>query len=29
VGNSDLFWYISSAFCLVLGTLYAVGVYLI
>lgn len=29
VGNSDLFWYISSAFCLVLGSLYAVGVYLI
>lgn len=29
VGNSDLFWYISSAFCLVLGTLYAAGVYLI
>ncbi|MBI1449270.1 hypothetical protein [Acinetobacter sp. AC1-2] len=29
VGNSDLFWYISSAFCLILGTLYAVGVYLI
>lgn len=27
VGNSDLFWYISSAFCLILGTLYAVGVY--
>lgn len=29
VGNGDLFWYISSAFCLVLGSLYAVGVYLI
>lgn len=29
VGNSDLFWYISSAFCLILGSLYAVGVYLI
>ncbi|ENU10925.1 hypothetical protein [Acinetobacter calcoaceticus] len=29
VGNSDLFWYVSSAFCLILGTLYAVGVYLI
>lgn len=29
VGNSDLFWYISSAFCLMLGSLYAVGVYLI
>lgn len=27
IGNSDLFWYISSAFCLILGTLYAVGVY--
>lgn len=29
VGNSDLFWYISSAFCLILGSLYTVGVYLI
>ena len=29
VGNSDLFWYVSSAFCLMLGSLYAVGVYLI
>ncbi len=29
VGNSDLFWYISSAFCLILGALYAAGVYLI
>ena len=29
VGNSNLFWYVSSAFCLALGTLYAVGVYLI
>jgi hypothetical protein len=29
VGNSNLFWYISSAFCLLLGSLYAVGVYLI
>lgn len=29
VGNSDLFWYVSSAFCLILGTLYAAGVYLI
>jgi hypothetical protein len=29
VGNSDLFWYISSAFCLILGSLYAVGIYLI
>lgn len=29
VGNSDLFWYVSSAFCLILGALYAVGVYLI
>ncbi|OTU28106.1 hypothetical protein CAT59_08970 [Acinetobacter pittii] len=29
VGNSDLFWYVSSAFCLVLGALYAAGVYLI
>lgn len=29
VGNSDLFWYISSAFCLVLGSLYAIGIYLI
>lgn len=29
VGNSDLFWYVSSSFCLILGTLYAVGVYLI
>jgi len=28
-GNSDLFWYVSSAFCLILGALYAVGVYLI
>ncbi len=26
VGNSDLFWYISSAFCLLLGGLYAVGI---
>lgn len=29
VGNSDLFWYVSSAFCLMLGSLYAVGVYLV
>ncbi|MDS7928522.1 hypothetical protein RMB13_03365 [Acinetobacter sp. V102_4] len=29
VGNSDLFWYVSSVFCLMLGSLYAVGVYLI
>ncbi|MFA3684162.1 hypothetical protein KWD63_11910 [Acinetobacter baumannii] len=29
VGNSDLFWYVSSAFCLILGALYAAGVYLI
>ncbi|NUF39359.1 hypothetical protein [Acinetobacter lactucae] len=29
VGNSDLFWYISSTFCLIMGSLYAVGVYLI
>ncbi|GLG84468.1 hypothetical protein [Acinetobacter calcoaceticus] len=29
LGNSDLFWYVSSAFCLILGALYAVGVYLI
>lgn len=29
VGNSDLFWYISSAFCLILGSLYTVGIYLI
>jgi len=29
VGNSDLFWYVSSAFCLILGALYATGVYLI
>lgn len=29
LGNSDLFWYISSAFCLILGSLYAVGIYLI
>lgn len=29
IGNSDLFWYISSAFCLILGSLYAVGIYLI
>lgn len=26
VGNSDLFWYISSAFCLLLGGLYLVGI---
>ncbi|EXD68798.1 putative membrane protein [Acinetobacter baumannii 58452] len=29
VCNSDLFWYVSSAFCLILGALYAAGVYLI
>ncbi|UGQ29975.1 hypothetical protein [Acinetobacter calcoaceticus] len=29
LGNSDLFWYVSSAFCLILGALYAAGVYLI
>ena len=28
VGNSDLFWYISSAFCLLLGGLYLVGIFL-
>ncbi|NUG53041.1 hypothetical protein, partial [Acinetobacter lactucae] len=27
VGNSDLFWYISSGFCLILGALYATGIY--
>jgi len=27
VGNSDLFWYISSSFCLILGALYAIGVF--
>lgn len=26
-GNSDLFWYMSSAACLILGSLYAYGVY--
>lgn len=28
VGNSDLFWYISSFFCLVLGSLYVIGLLL-
>ncbi|MDR0067616.1 hypothetical protein RFX60_09980, partial [Acinetobacter sp. 11520] len=26
-GNSDLFWYISSFICLLLGSLYAIGAY--
>ncbi|MCH2070977.1 hypothetical protein [Acinetobacter pittii] len=26
-GNSDLFWYISSFICLLLGSLYAIGTY--
>ncbi len=26
-GNSDLFWYVSSSCCLVIGSLYALGVY--
>lgn len=26
-GNSDLFWYVSSSICLILGSLYAIGAY--
>jgi len=28
-GNSDLFWYVSSSICIVLGSLYAFGTYLV
>ena len=27
-GNSDLFWYVSSSLCIVLGSLYAYGTYI-